>query len=162
MSSCRRTSCQIKCEYNLDRLTIILRSCQCNAGYEGSGTFCSEINPCTKPSRGGCHHEAVCTMTGPGANNCTCQDGFRGDGVVCVAIDPCQEKGAGYCHSNAECRYIGPGQVSLQCGSVSRLKSSNAAWFYFTLLRFDWLRQIEMVPGLIVFCCCCCAMTLIV
>ena len=113
MSSCRRKSCQIKCEYNLDRLTIILRSCQCNAGYEGSGTFCSEINPCTKPSRGGCHHEAVCTMTGPGANNCTCQDGFRGDGVVCVAIDPCQEKGAGYCHSNAECRYIGPGQVSL-------------------------------------------------
>ena len=112
MSSCRRNSCQIKCEHNLDRLTIILRSCQCNAGYEGSGTFCSVINPCTKPSRGGCHHEAVCTMTAPGANNCTCQDGFRGDGVVCVAIDPCQEKGAGYCHSNAECRYIGPGQVS--------------------------------------------------
>ena len=103
----------LMCEHNLDRLTIILRSCQCNAGYEGSGTFCSEINPCTKPSRGGCHHEAVCTMTGPGANNCTCQDGFRGDGVVCVAIDPCQEKGAGFCHSNAECRYIGPGQVSL-------------------------------------------------
>lgn len=90
-------------------------SCQCNAGYEGSGTFCSEINPCTKPSRGGCHHEAVCTMTGPGTNNCTCQDGFRGDGVVCVAIDPCQEKGAGYCHSNAECRYIGPGQSTCVC-----------------------------------------------
>ena len=95
------------------QFSILICSCQCDAGYEGSGIQCREINPCTKPNRGGCHHEAICTKTGPGTNNCTCGDGFRGDGIVCVAIDPCQEKGAGYCHSNAKCQYVGPGQVSI-------------------------------------------------
>lgn len=93
-------------------ILFLTHSCQCNAGYEGSGMQCSEIDPCSKPNRGGCHRDAICTKTGPGTNNCTCGDGFRGDGVTCVAIDPCQEKGAGYCHSNADCQYIGPGQVS--------------------------------------------------
>ena len=88
-------------------------SCQCNAGYEGSGTQCSEIDPCSKPNQGGCHHEAFCTKTGPGTNNCTCGVGFRGDGISCVPIDPCLEMGGGYCHSNAECQYVSPGQVSL-------------------------------------------------
>ncbi|KAJ7377675.1 Stabilin-2 [Desmophyllum pertusum] len=89
--------------------------CQCNVGYEDSGTQCSEIDPCSKPARGGCHHEAICTKTGPGTNNCSCDDGFHGDGVVCVAIDPCLEQDAGGCHSNAECRYIGPGQSICVC-----------------------------------------------
>ena len=88
-------------------------SCQCNAGYEGSGTQCTEIDPCSKPNQGSCHHEAVCTKTGPGTNNCTCGVGFRGDGISCVPIDPCLEMGGGYCHSNAECQYVSPGQVSL-------------------------------------------------
>ncbi|PFX25122.1 Stabilin-2 [Stylophora pistillata] len=90
-------------------------SCQCNFGYEGSGIQCTEINPCSKPDRGGCHHEATCTKTGPGTNNCTCDVGFRGDGTVCVAIDPCLEENAGDCHSNAECQYVGPGQSTCVC-----------------------------------------------
>lgn len=92
-------------------------SCQCNFGYEGSGIQCSGIDPCSKPDRGGCHHEATCTKTGPGTNNCTCDDGFRGDGTVCVAIDPCLEENAGGCHSNAECQYVGPGQSTCICKS---------------------------------------------
>lgn len=31
--------------------------CKCNSGYEGSGEFCTEIDPCTKPNRGGCHKD---------------------------------------------------------------------------------------------------------
>ncbi|XP_020611196.1 stabilin-1-like [Orbicella faveolata] len=90
-------------------------SCQCNAGYEGSGLQCTEIDPCSKPNYGGCHHEAICTKTGPGSNNCSCDNGFRGDGFVCVAIDPCIEQDAGNCHSNADCQYIGPGQSICVC-----------------------------------------------
>lgn len=93
----------------------IVDSCQCNAGYEGSGTQCTEIDPCSKPNRGGCHHEAVCIKTGPGTNNCTCGVGFRGDGFSCVPIDPCQEMGRGYCHSNADCQYVSPGQSTCVC-----------------------------------------------
>ncbi|XP_067024545.1 stabilin-2-like [Acropora muricata] len=93
----------------------IVDSCQCNAGYEGSGTQCSEIDPCSKPNQGGCHHEAFCTKTGPGTNNCTCGVGFRGDGISCVPIDPCLEMGGGYCHSNAECQYVSPGQSTCVC-----------------------------------------------
>lgn len=94
-------------------ITFYCHSCQCNTGYEGSGLQCTEIDPCSKPSYGGCHHEAICTKTGPGSNNCSCDVGFRGDGFVCVAIDPCMEQDSGNCHSNADCQYIGPGQVSI-------------------------------------------------
>lgn len=120
-------------------------SCQCNVGYEGSGLQCTEIDPCSKPNYGGCHHEAICTKTGPGSNNCSCDDGFRGDGFVCVAIDPCMEQDAGNCHSNADCQYIGPGQVSIQCCILWIIYKCRAA----SIPRHPWTRIMCPVRGIV-------------
>ena len=126
-------------------------SCQCNFGYEGSGIQCSEIDPCSKPDRGGCHHEATCTKTGPGTNNCTCDDGFRGDGTVCVAIDPCLEENGGGCHSNAECQYVSPGQVSelyINSETISRVIFCYKFYFSFSIV----MSFTENVPPALSIC----------
>lgn len=38
---------------------------------------------CLFQRNGGCHRNALCNMTGPGAVNCTCHSGLIGDGLVC-------------------------------------------------------------------------------
>ncbi|XP_060621848.2 stabilin-1 [Anolis sagrei] len=89
--------------------------CICIDGYEGDGISCKPIDACSKPERGGCSENAVCTSTGPGTATCQCNRGWTGDGKGCVAIDNCVLETRGGCHINADCNYIGPGQSSCMC-----------------------------------------------
>ncbi len=55
--------------------------CGCNAGWEGSGIQCSDVNECDDGTAA-CHSRADCTNT-EGSYLCSCQDGFIGDGTTC-------------------------------------------------------------------------------
>ncbi|XP_070557587.1 stabilin-2-like isoform X3 [Ptychodera flava] len=89
--------------------------CVCNAGYAGDGFNCLAVDPCTKPTRGGCHAEAQCIYTGPGVSKCECNEGWFGDGHACVAIDNCQLPSYGGCDLNADCTFTGPGENDCNC-----------------------------------------------
>lgn len=41
-------------------------TCVCMEGWTGDGRLCVGINNCLSESRGGCHENAQCTVTGPG------------------------------------------------------------------------------------------------
>ncbi|KAJ8257934.1 hypothetical protein GJAV_G00191310 [Gymnothorax javanicus] len=86
--------------------------CICIAGYQGSGTFCSEINPCDH-NNGGCSEHANCSKISAGERKCTCRPGYTGDGLVCQESDPCREKSV--CHHKAICFRLGPTQVACKC-----------------------------------------------
>ncbi|XP_052535240.1 stabilin-1 [Tympanuchus pallidicinctus] len=89
--------------------------CICRDGYEGDGFSCQPIDLCSRPERGGCSLNALCTSTGPGNATCQCNVGWTGDGKACVAIDNCMQESRGNCHINADCIYIGPGQSKCVC-----------------------------------------------
>jgi len=58
-------------------------SCACNAGYEGTGVVCSNIDECSLGSDD-CHADATCTDT-DGSYSCNCDSG-EGDGkTVCFS-----------------------------------------------------------------------------
>ncbi|RXM34716.1 Stabilin-2 [Acipenser ruthenus] len=90
-------------------------SCVCKQGYQGDGTTCEEIDPCSNPERGGCSVNAKCIKTGPGTHICQCLVGWRADGDECQEINNCMEPDRGGCHENANCIYIGPGQSDCEC-----------------------------------------------
>uniref|UniRef100_A0A2K6FQW9 Stabilin-2 n=1 Tax=Propithecus coquereli TaxID=379532 RepID=A0A2K6FQW9_PROCO len=90
-------------------------SCICKAGYEGDGTVCSEMGPCSGLTPGGCSRNAACIKTGAGTHTCVCQQGWTGNGRDCVEINNCLLPGAGGCHDNATCLYVGPGQNECEC-----------------------------------------------
>ncbi|XP_032155422.1 stabilin-2 [Sapajus apella] len=90
-------------------------SCICKAGYEGDGTVCSETDPCTGPTPGGCSRNAECIRTGTGTHTCVCQPGWTGNGKDCMEINNCLLPSAGGCHHNATCLYVGPGQNECEC-----------------------------------------------
>ncbi|XP_064235981.1 stabilin-2 isoform X2 [Aotus nancymaae] len=90
-------------------------SCICKAGYEGDGTVCSETDPCTGLTPGGCSRNAECIKTGTGTHTCVCQPGWTGNGRDCVEINNCLLPSAGGCHNNATCLYVGPGQNECEC-----------------------------------------------
>uniref|UniRef100_A0A8C5XB62 Stabilin-2 n=1 Tax=Microcebus murinus TaxID=30608 RepID=A0A8C5XB62_MICMU len=90
-------------------------SCICKAGYEGDGTVCSEMGPCTGSTPGGCSRNAECIKTGVGTHTCVCQQGWTGNGRDCVEINNCLLPGTGGCHDNATCLYVGPGQNECEC-----------------------------------------------
>ncbi|XP_035113318.3 stabilin-2 [Callithrix jacchus] len=90
-------------------------SCICKAGYEGDGTVCSETDPCTGLTPGGCSRNAECIKTGTGTHTCVCQPGWTGNGRDCVEINSCLLPSAGGCHNNATCLYVGPGQNECEC-----------------------------------------------
>uniref|UniRef100_A0A3Q4HAZ7 Stabilin 1 n=1 Tax=Neolamprologus brichardi TaxID=32507 RepID=A0A3Q4HAZ7_NEOBR len=83
--------------------------CVCTAGYEGNGTYCKELDLCSR-SNGGCSEFAVCTKVAAGMRTCTCKQGYTGDGVICLEIDGCLINNGG-CHKNAECIRAGPNIV---------------------------------------------------
>ncbi|XP_047431437.1 stabilin-2 isoform X2 [Mugil cephalus] len=87
--------------------------CQCNPGFQKSGTQCLSINPCL---RSVCHVHASCVHTGPDQHQCTCNQGYRGDGRVCMELDPCQDQDQGGCSAgSARCVYDGPGKSHCEC-----------------------------------------------
>lgn len=90
-------------------------SCVCKPGYKGDGRLCSEMDPCTGLTPGGCSPNAECIRTGAGTHACVCQQGWTGDGRDCSEIDNCRLPSTGGCHSNATCLYVGPGQNGCEC-----------------------------------------------
>ncbi|XP_030584921.1 stabilin-1 [Archocentrus centrarchus] len=87
--------------------------CVCTAGYEGNGTYCKELDLCSR-SNGGCSEFAVCTKVSAGVRTCTCKEGYSGDGVVCLEFDGCLVNNGG-CHKNADCIRTGPNVTSCSC-----------------------------------------------
>ncbi|XP_005865310.1 PREDICTED: stabilin-2 [Myotis brandtii] len=90
-------------------------SCVCNAGYEGDGSLCSEMDPCAGLTAGGCSRNAECIKTGVGTHTCVCQQGWTGDGRDCSEVNNCLLPSGGGCHDNATCLYLGPGQNECEC-----------------------------------------------
>uniref|UniRef100_A0A3B5PT61 Stabilin 1 n=1 Tax=Xiphophorus maculatus TaxID=8083 RepID=A0A3B5PT61_XIPMA len=88
-------------------------ACVCVAGYEGNGTFCQELDVCSR-SNGGCSEFAECTKVSAGERTCACSKGYTGDGVVCLEIDGCLVNNGG-CHKAAECIRTGPNTTACQC-----------------------------------------------
>jgi hypothetical protein len=72
------------------------RSCMCDAGYEGDGETCTDIDECEGDND--CASNADCTNT-DGSYSCACQDGFTGDGQTCTAAG-CDDL---ICDPNATC-----------------------------------------------------------
>jgi hypothetical protein len=60
--------------------------CTCDAGWEGPGNLCWNIDECTEGTHD-CDDDATCTDT-PGSFDCTCNEYYFGNGALCVPIDP--------------------------------------------------------------------------
>ncbi|XP_046664076.1 nidogen isoform X2 [Homalodisca vitripennis] len=75
--------------------------CQCNAGFEGDGLQCSQIESCNIINN--CHAQAQCIYVGArDAYECQCNAGFEGDGFNCFEIEmSCLD--SDICHLYAEC-----------------------------------------------------------
>ncbi|XP_008407077.1 stabilin-1 isoform X1 [Poecilia reticulata] len=112
----RDDACSGVCDENANCITGPQGSaaaCVCVAGYEGNGTFCQELDVCSR-SNGGCSEFAECTKVSAGERTCACSKGYTGDGVVCLEIDGCLVNNGG-CHKAAECIRTGPNTTSCQC-----------------------------------------------
>ena len=79
-------------------------SCQCNAGFSGNGTVCTDIDECTSGQHS-CHSNATCSNNN-GSYSCQCNAGFSGNGTVCTDIDECATPGQHSCHSDATARIV--------------------------------------------------------
>uniref|UniRef100_A0A3B4V977 Stabilin 1 n=1 Tax=Seriola dumerili TaxID=41447 RepID=A0A3B4V977_SERDU len=88
-------------------------ACVCVAGYEGNGTYCKELDLCSR-SNGGCSEFAVCMKVSAGERTCTCREGYTGDGVICLEMDGCLVRNGG-CHQSADCVRAGPNIVRQHC-----------------------------------------------
>ncbi|XP_078604637.1 uncharacterized protein LOC144878181 [Branchiostoma floridae x Branchiostoma japonicum] len=64
------------------------QECTCNAGYEGDGYTCTDIDGCDPNP---CDANAACAdVPAPGTGQeCTCNTGYEGDGYTCTDIDGC-------------------------------------------------------------------------
>lgn len=74
-------TCDPACDTNA---TCTGTTCSCNAGYDGDGVTCADINECDT-ANGGCSPNALCTNTN-GSRTCACLAGFVGDGLVCAPV----------------------------------------------------------------------------
>ncbi|CAN9512050.1 unnamed protein product [Ophioblennius macclurei] len=88
-------------------------ACLCAAGYEGNGTYCKELDLCSR-SNGGCSPLATCTKVSAGERTCSCKAGYSGDGVICLEIDGCLVNN-GNCQELEECIRIGPNHTFCRC-----------------------------------------------
>ncbi|XP_008297326.1 stabilin-1 [Stegastes partitus] len=88
-------------------------ACLCVAGYEGNGTFCKQLDLCSR-SNGGCSQHAICQSVSAGERTCSCKDGYTGDGVVCLEMDGCLVNNGG-CHKSADCIRTGPNMTACRC-----------------------------------------------
>ncbi|KTF93204.1 hypothetical protein cypCar_00011236 [Cyprinus carpio] len=140
-------------------------NCVCMEGWTGDGRLCVEINNCLSESRGGCHENADCTVTGPGQNECSCKKGYMGDGIVCNVVNPCLSDNGG-CHSleldgNSEFyqfhSFLLRHKVIDSDSRVTALVPSKAAFknltkseelFWFDYYRLPHLLQVHFLDGI--------------
>jgi len=59
-------------------------TCECNAGYEGDGQTCDDVDECATDN-GGCDPNALC-INAPGERTCICNANFSGDGETCAEV----------------------------------------------------------------------------
>ncbi|XP_023933575.1 uncharacterized protein LOC106153406 [Lingula anatina] len=78
-------------------------SCHCMAGFTGDGFVCSELNECSQPDYGGCHHQ--CLNTPYGNYTCVCNTGYilADDSHSCEDVDECQSEATHSCLSRQYC-----------------------------------------------------------
>ena len=75
---------------------------RCNAGYDGDGVECTNIDECADASLNNCDTNASCTDA-DGSFGCVCNAGYDGDGVTCTNIDECAGPTLNNCDTNASC-----------------------------------------------------------
>ncbi len=63
-------------------------TCMCEAGWEGDGTSCTDIDECAGDND--CAIDASCNNT-PGDYECECKAGYKGNGKECNDIDECTQ-----------------------------------------------------------------------
>ncbi len=85
--------------------------CVCNAGFDGDGTTCTDVNECTLGTDD-CDVRATCTNR-PGGYECACNSGWTGDGTSCADENECTLGTAG-CDANATCDNL-PGDFACRC-----------------------------------------------
>ncbi|XP_019952412.2 stabilin-1 [Paralichthys olivaceus] len=109
-------ACGGVCDENANCITGpqgVAAACLCVAGYEGNGTYCKELDLCSR-SNGGCSEFAVCKKVSAGERTCTCKESYTGDGVICLEIDGCLVNNGG-CHKSANCIRTGPNITACNC-----------------------------------------------
>ena len=100
--------CPIECDPNAHcSYTLESYTCECNIGYFGDGTTCTDINECEDDI---CGSNGSCSNT-PGSFICTCDEGYTVYGNVCTDIDECE---IGICDSHAACLNT-PGSFICTC-----------------------------------------------
>ena len=90
VATCETTTCDANatCESQNGAPT-----CVCNAGFEGDGTTCADVDECAALTDD-CADIASCQNT-DGAFTCTCPTGYddvNGDGTDCVPVDECAKE----------------------------------------------------------------------
>jgi hypothetical protein len=78
--------------------------CKCQAGFEGDGTVCKDVNEC-EDGTDNCLDDgtASCVNTN-GGFECRCKRGYAGDGVKsCKNVDECDDADLNDCNKNATC-----------------------------------------------------------